>query len=90
MPAFVPEDGAVDALLSTTVDEFSPDEERVTFARAQYDLLPGACKERADPAVLILVGAVMALIEFETCSISVFGKPPKRPIAKGSFTPSPS
>lgn len=50
--ALVDEDGAVNSVLSTVIDEFSPDEHGVTFEGSEDDVFARA-DELSDPSVSI-------------------------------------
>lgn len=73
---FVPEDGAVDAVLSAVVDEHSPHKHSIPGKGPQHDLLTGSDEELAHAAIGVSVGAVVAFIEFEAVAVAIFGQPP--------------
>lgn len=76
----VTEDGAVDALLPTVVDELAPNEHGIASLGSQYNFFA-----RADElivvsltAVCVSISRVVAFIEFCAIKITVFCHPPKR------------
>ena len=85
MRRFVSEHGAVDALLSfagsgvdAVVDETAPGPHGVSVSGAEYPFLAGADEQNALPAIPVLVGAVVALIEFEAVEVAIERQPPDR------------
>jgi hypothetical protein len=86
VPAFVAEDGTIDAGLATVIDEPAPGEQCVAFKGAQDDLFAWPDEQGAASPVFVAVGAVVALIEGKAGSVAILGEPPKRPGAKGSIT----
>ena len=78
MRSFVSKHGAVDALLSAVVGELAPDEDGIGMLGSQDNLLAGSDKESADPAIAVVMRAVVPLVEPETVSISILREPPDR------------
>jgi hypothetical protein len=62
--AFVPEHGAIDALLAGIIDELSPNKHGVSVSGSEHDMLTGSDKLTALSSVSVFIAAVMPLVEF--------------------------
>jgi hypothetical protein len=71
--AFVTEDSAVDALLSTVIYEFSPGETCVTLLGPEDYFLPRADEELPLLLTFTVIGRVVALIHSKAGLIAVLG-----------------
>ena len=78
MRAFVPEHGAVDALLSAVINEPAPDKKSVRSHGSENDALSGANELRAFPAIFVMVAGVVSLVQCNAGNITIFRKPPQR------------
>ena len=62
--AFVPEDGAVDALLAGIIDELSPNKHGISISGSEHDVLAGTNKLTALSSVSIIIATVVPFVEF--------------------------
>lgn len=72
----VAEDGAIDALLPTAVEELPPDEHGVAALSAEDNLLPRSNKLRFTLLPGLSEPRVVASVQLEAGAVSVAGKPP--------------
>lgn len=61
--AFVSEDGTVDALLSTVVDELSPNKHGISVACSKNDVLSGADELTALASVFVVIATIVPFVE---------------------------
>lgn len=74
---FVSEDGAIDSCLSAVVDKFSPDKHGVSVSSSKNNVFAGTDELASFASVLVLIGAVVSLIEFQATLVAVLRDVPK-------------
>lgn len=76
MRGFVAENRAVDPALAAGIEEPSPDEKRIGRLCAEDDFLARSGEDPAPPAVAVLTGRVVPLVEREAVTVAILCEPP--------------
>ena len=78
MLRFVSKDSAINAVLSTVVDELTPNKHGVGCGCSQDDLFAWADKQLSLPSIGVPIAAVVPFVEVEAVKVAILCQPPNR------------